>query len=350
MKRMIMGTDYYFKEDEIPIERLRFWPENPRIYADMYSLYDENTPDFTKPELQEKIYNELKGHNDVRELSGQIEMAGLMEALIVRKNNRNTYDVLEGNRRLAACRIIKDKAKTKKQTKIIKRFSNLSCEIAPGDLPKNHVFALLGTLHITGKLQWEPFAKASYVKRRVDALKKEGLPEHTALENVGAELGERKHTVATLVANIELMKYANEQITTRYSFYDVLNRNRVVCKDLEDDALKKQWVTSISDWNEKATEFRDAVKAIVKDSRALKKFRNGDLNLEKSAQLAEDSGSTNIIYQKVKRFRDSMVNAKPRLKKLGVEEKLISNKLRFEFGKLETLINDINRILDEKNG
>ena len=350
MKRTIANTDYQFKEDDISIAKLRFWPENPRIYADLYSLYDENAPDFTNPQLQQKIYDELRSHDDVRELREQIENAGLMEPLIIRQNSRdNVYDVLEGNRRLAACRMIIERAKGRKLTETIKKFSTISCEVVPKNFPENHVFALLGTLHITGKLPWEPFAKASYVKRRVEALKKGGLPEDSALESAGKEFGETKQTVKIFIANIDLMKYAEEQKTTKYSFYDVLNRNITTRRDLEEDELKRRWVESIREWSGKATEFRASVKATVKDPRALKAFRAGKLNLEESAQRAEDNGSTDVIYQKVKKFRGSIANAKPRIKKMDSTDKVFK-KLRFEFKHLKTLANEIFNILEKKSG
>ena len=351
MKRTIANTDYQFKETDIPIEKLRFWPENPRVYAEMHSLYGEDTPDLTQTQLQQKIYDKLKSHNDVRKLREQIESAGLMDPLIIRKNSRgDTYDVLEGNRRLAACRMILERAKNKKQKDLIQRFSNLSCEITPENFLESHIFALLGTLHVTGKLQWEPFAKASYVKRRVEALKKEGLSEDTALQSAADELGEKKPTINIYVANIDLMKFAEEKETTKYSFYDVLNRNRVVRKDLEDNDLKKRWVKSIREWEgEWSTKFRTAVKMTVKDSKALKKFRENKLSLVDAAQQAINNGSTDAIFQKVSKFRAAMTNAKPRLKKMDVTDKAFS-RLKFEFKRLKTLSNEIFDILEKKSG
>ncbi|MCY4049295.1 MAG: ParB/RepB/Spo0J family partition protein [Hyphomicrobiales bacterium] len=350
MKRTIASTDYQFKEADIPIEKLRFWPENPRIHAEMYSPYGEDTPNLTPSQLQQKIYDKLKKQNDVRKLREQIESAGLMDPLIVRRNNRSdTYDVLEGNRRLAACRMVLERAKSKRQKNLIKRFSSLSCEITPKDFPESHIFTLLGALHITGKLQWEPFAKASYVKRRVETLKKEGLTEDDALQIAANELGDKKPTIKIYVANIDLMRYANEQKTTRYSFYDVLNRNTKTRKDLRDVNLKKRWVKSIrEEWGE-ATKFRTAVNATVKDPKALKKFQNGNLSLTKAAQQAINNGSTDAIVQKVNKFRTSIINAKPRLKKMDVTDKAF-NKLKFEFRHLKTLSNEFFNILEKKSG
>ena len=352
MKRTIAGIDYLFEQKEIPVEKLHFWVENPRIHAKMYSPYNEEPADLTDPHLQQKVYDNLKGTAErggvVGELREQIERSGLMDPLIVRGDNENNfYNVLEGNRRLAACKMILEKAETKNRTDLMKRFSSLSCEIAPKNFPDSHVFALLGTLHISGKLDWEAFAKASYVKRRVEAIKKEGELENSATERAAKELGEKKSEIETLIANVNLMKYANETETTKYSFYNVLNRNKVVRKDLEEnEILKKRWVDSISKWRGKAVDYRSAIQETIKDLRSLKKFRDGKLDLESAAQQAQDSGSTDVIYQKAKRFRVSIVNAKPRLRNTKPTD-VAFQKLKFEFGKLGILISDINKILDK---
>lgn len=350
MKRTISGKDYQFKEADIPIEKLRFWRENPRIFAEVHSPYGAPSSDFTDLQIQQKIYEKLKSteHSNVRELREQIEQSGLTDPLIVRKNSEHGgYDVLEGNRRLAACKMILERYEGKSRVDLIKRFSSLSCEIAPDKFPDNHVFALLGTLHISGKINWPPFAIASYVKRRVEALEKGGLSKDIAMEQAAREIGYRKPEIETRIAIINLMKYAKEKVTEKYSFYDVLTRNRVVRKDLEDKTLKKHWINSIHEWGERrALDYRSAVQAIVKDPRSLKKFQDGKLDLEAAAQQAEASGSTDVIYQRVKRFRISIVNAKPYLKKVSTAD-FSFQKLKFEFGKLEQLANDINRILDK---
>lgn len=348
MKRTIAGKDYQFKEADIPIKELHFWPENPRIHAELYSPYN-TTPDFTDPQLQQKIYDKLKGteHSNVRDLREQIERSGLTDPLIVRRNfKHHAYDVLEGNRRLAACKMILERYEGKSRADLIKRFSSLSCEVAPDNFPDSHVFALLGTLHISGKIDWEPFAIASYVKRRIEVLEKEGFSKDVAMDRAAAEIGYKKQEIETRIATVNLMKYAKEKETTKYSFYDILVRNRVVHKDLEDKILKKRWVDSIREWQQRALDYRSAVQATVKDPKSLKKFQDGKLSLKRAAQQAEDSGSTDIMYQKVKRFRISMVNAKPRLKEIKTTDTAFQ-KLKYEFDKLERLINDITRILDK---
>lgn len=354
MKRTIAGKDYQFKDKEIPIGELRFWPENPRIYAKLHSLYNDKPPDLTDSHLQEKIYDYLRGTAErssiVSELSEQIERSGLTEPLIVRKDSKsNFYSVLEGNRRLAACRMILEKAKDKNRTDLIERFSSLSCEITPKDFPDSHVFSLLGTLHISGKLPWDPFAKASYVKRRVEVIKKEGASEDAAVERVAEELGERKRGIETIIANINLMEYTNETETTKYSFYDILNRNRVTHNDIkENKTLKKRWVDSIFKWHGKAVEYRSAIQAITKDPKALEKFREGELDLKSATQQTEDHEDTDVIYRRVKRFHISMANAKPRLMNTKSTDRTLQ-KLKSELAGLEMLIGDIKKILGEQN-
>lgn len=286
----------------------------------------------------------MKTRKDIYELREHIETGGLAESLIVRKNNQDdTYDVLEGNRRLAACLMIEE-ANPKKKTEL-----SLSCEVVPKKFLNSHIFTLLSTLHVPGKLPWNAFAKASLITRRFEALRKEKYSKDAALEKTMVEFSEKKSEVKTLIANIDLMKWSNEKKTGKYSYYDVLNRNRVVRADLRELHLRKRWVDSIQTWNKRASGFRDAIRSVIMDPTALDKFRKGALELEEAAQQAIDSGSTDEIYQRVKKFRISIENVKPRFKRMEGKDSVIP-KLKFEFENLKALTEDVIKILGKKNG
>lgn len=344
MKRTIAGKNYQFGETAIPIGKLRFWPENPRIYADIHSRYGRKVSKMKPAKLQKNIYEKLKTRKDIHELRRHIEdEGGLAEPLIVRKNNQNgNYDVLEGNRRLAACMMIEEATKVNKQPK-------LTCEVMPKNFPKSHIFTLLSTLHVPGKLQWDPFVKASLVARRFEELKKEKNSEDAALGTARKEFSTTTPKVKAFIANINLMKWAKEKNTEKYSYYDVLNCDKIVYEDLKNYNLKRRWVDSIQTWTKQAGEFRAAVKAVVTDSEALEKFREGVLNLEESAQQARDSGNTDVVYQRVRKFRTSIENAKLGFEKMKAKDPVVP-KLQSEFKSLKALAEDVIKILGKKNG
>ena len=342
MRRRILKEEYDFSESDISIEKLRFWPENPRIYSEVFSLYEENTnnEDLSLIQLQEKVFQILKNRNDVRELRQQIEEAGgLTEPLIVRKSLDGNYDVLEGNRRLAACRMIIDRSD--KGSELYNSVSSLMCEVVGEDVKKGVIFSLLGTLHITGKHPWEPFAKACYIKKRLK-------DTNGDLPVVAKEVGESQQEIQTQVANIKLMEETGETKESRYSYYDVLNRNRKTQKAMENTQTNRARLLKVAKtWDGTAQEFRKELRDTFDDGKATKNFLKGSKGLEEAAEEAREKGSTNVITKKIKNFRESIFNNKKDI----VSSIPIDAKLRYEFDKLKQLVKDIDKKLeDKKNG
>ena len=96
-----------YEEMQVSVERLAFYPENPRIYSQFAGSGDRT---------QENIQAKLEGMNHVRELRFQIDRDGqvnepLFCIRIVDPESElygeYEYQVLEGNRRLAALRMNK---------------------------------------------------------------------------------------------------------------------------------------------------------------------------------------------------------------------------------------------------
>ena len=341
MKRVILKKEYNFLESNISIEKLRFWPENPRVYSEIFSLY-ESTKDrsLNAGQLQEKVFQTLKDRDDVRELRRNIEDAGgLTDPLIVRKNSHDSYyDVLEGNRRLAACRMILDRIDKNSESELYNSVSSLTCEVVDKDIDESVIFSLLGTLHIEGKHPWTPFAKACYIKRRL---------ENTGgdLSVVSKEVGESSQEIQTQIANIKLMEEADEKNETRYSYYDVLNRNRKTKGEMEDSpSKKKKLLKEAKTWNGTAPQFRAELKDTFDDRNAMKKFLNGKKSLEDAAEEAREKGSTNVILKRIKTFRESTLKDKSEI----ISSIPTAPNLKYEFDKLKRLIEQINRELEKK--
>ena len=348
MMRTIEGKEYNFPEAKIDVSDLRFWPENPRIRAEIYPPYGGEQQNLTGSQLQDAVYSKLKKRSNAREFQKQIKSFGLTEPLIVRRNVQDgSYDVLEGNRRLAACKEILQKAERNQDDETVQRFSSLPCEIVSGEITANHIFALISTLHIHGKDQWSPFAKASYVKQRVEVLLDEGYPD--AMEIVAKGMTESIQEIRTLIANIDLMKFANEKMFDKYSLYNEVNRNSIVRQDLKNNALKRFWISCIREWDGTAQAFRSAIKAVTMDKKVLKKFREGKINLEDAAERSIESGSTDDLVQKIKRFRKSINAYEKRITSINRTDTAF-NKIKYEVEKLKTLTEDIHRKLVKKSG
>lgn len=338
MKRKILKEEYNFPESSISIEKLRFWPENPRIYSEVFSFYEENKhEDLNSPQLQEKIFQILKDRDDVRELRRQIEEAGgLTEPLIVRKSLDGNYDVLEGNRRLAACQMIRERSN--ENSELYNSVSSLMCEVVSKDVEEGVIFSLLGTLHIKGKHPWEPFAKACYIKKRLD-------DTNGDLSLVEKEVGESQKEIQIQVENIKLMKEADESKESRYSYYDVLNRNRKTQKEIKNSQPNRtRLLEAAKTWSGTAQEFRKDIKDAFDDNKATKKFLKGNKELEEAAEEAREKGSTNVILKRIESFRNSMSKNKKEI----ISSIPTTPKLRYEFNKLKRVIEKIDKELEEK--
>ena len=352
MKRTINQNEYNFSEDDIAIEKLHFWPENPRIHADIYSIYaSAKDVDYNDSQLQVKIYQELKRRDNVRELRSQLEATGgLTEALIVRKSPQGDYyDVLEGNRRLAAC-------KMNHETSNYQKFTHLPCEIVPDDMSDGNVLSLLGILHIHGKDEWSPFAKASFIKRKVEEYISDGCGKEEAKNRLREELHISPQEIEKSMITIDLMEYANEEKRNKYSYYEVITTNKDTKKIIdsewgnepEDRPKTKRIIGAIKDWESKATEFRSAFQDVFKDKKAEKKFFDRSENLKGAAEFSRDNGSADELLNKVKRFRKNLENIDSTLKIVLTDPTApLHKKLEFEFKKLHKLVEGFHKHLSK---
>ncbi len=313
------------------------------MYSEIFSLYG-NTGDgsLNASQLQEKVFQKLKGRDDVRELRRKVEDAGgLTEPLIVRKNSDDSYyDVLEGNRRLAACRMIIDR-NGDRGSELYNSVSSLVCEVVSEDVDESVIFSFLGNLHIEGKHPWTPFAKACCIERRLESTGGD-------LSIVSKEIGESSKEIQTQIATIKLMEEAGERNEARYSYYDILNRNRKTKGEMEDSpSKKKKLLEEAKTWEGTALRFRDELKDTFDDRNAMKKFLNGKKSLEDAAEEAREKGSTNVILKRIKTFRELTLKDKKEI----ISSIPTTPNLKYEFGKLRQLIEQINKKLEEeKNG
>ena len=156
------AEEYTFTLTELPQAKLKFYVENPRVY----SLFDRSEAEPT----QDEIESVLCDMDNVRELRDAIKSTGgLVDPLVVIDER---YVVVEGNRRLAAYRMLASKDPTK--------WSMVRCMVLPSDISEKALFILLGQYHIHGQLAWAPFELAGYLYRRIEGTKVK--PEDIAKE------------------------------------------------------------------------------------------------------------------------------------------------------------------------
>ncbi len=186
-------------------ENLRLDLQNPRIPDESFAS-------------EEEVLEYLLDHADIQELIQSILSSGWLdyEPLIV-LDNENI--VLEGNRRLAALRILADDA-TRKRFDI-----ELPEEPGPESQPKlvrvrrvnsrSDARDFIGFKHINGPFKWDALAKAKYAA--------EWLSDGATIDHVSRRLGDNHNTIRRLVNGWYVLQQAlaegfNREETTKRSF------------------------------------------------------------------------------------------------------------------------------------
>ena len=170
---------------ELNIDQLEFDKENPRL------------PKTVAPKDSE-IIKYLARKTGIEDLMTSIGVNNFFpgEAIVVTRAVNDKYTVLEGNRRLAALRLLQDPGLAGNIRSIIR--ASEEAEYRPTQIPahvvnsRNDALQYLGFRHISGVQRWDPLAKARYLKLLFDQTS--GEPEQRCIE-VAREIGSKRDAV-----------------------------------------------------------------------------------------------------------------------------------------------------------
>lgn len=285
----ICGRSVPYSEDVIDIDELRFWEANPRVYAAVRGLPEWTDADSVR--RQQLIAERMEKQESTRSvLEGLRLHEGQQEPLIV--DVRGNV-VIEGNSRLAALRLLARESAAHWGAAICRCYNDLTDE---------ERFALLAEMHVIGKKEWTPYAKAATYWR-----------QHHELGWDLATIARLNRTspakVKTELATVDLMASEDELNEHKYSWYNVLTSTRDVNRVFEDDSGFRERVLSVvreagpeaSDPVERAAPtFRDAVKTLVNKDRPLRQFCAG----KKTLQEASDEARMSSLSAKLRKVRD----------------------------------------------
>lgn len=145
----------------VGITELQLDEENPRLPED-------------QGRSQREMLNYIAETTAIEELMGAIAENDFFpgEPLIAIRNPKkaDSYIVVEGNRRLAALKLLQNPDETSRPSNKIREISK-NAKHKPTDVPivvcpdRVGVLPYLGFRHITGVKQWEPLAKARYIEQ-----------------------------------------------------------------------------------------------------------------------------------------------------------------------------------------
>lgn len=174
----------------VPVSDLRFDRDNPRMPNVLLKDDDE-------------VVRQLVADFDVEELVQSILSSGWIdyEPLIV---ERNTNVVFEGNRRLAALRLIRDEVLRERVGYRLPVVDN--AKVPPDKVRVRYVAdrksarRFIAFKHINGPFKWDAFAKAKYAA--------EWLAEGEDIDVVSRMLGDNHNTIRRLVMGYNVLEQA----------------------------------------------------------------------------------------------------------------------------------------------
>jgi hypothetical protein len=311
----IKGKEYTVSISFLRHEDLKFYPENPRIYS---VLHDGAG---TAP-TQEEIQACLQEMEHVRELKEDIkENGGLIEPLYVKEE---TLEVVEGNSRLAAYRMLAEENALQWET--------VKCALLPKQVQDSAIASLLGQLHLKGKKDWRPYEQASFLHRR-------HYKDKVSISNLVKEVPLKKRGIEHRIAVIDYMIKQGDNKIERWSHYDELLKNKKIQAAFKDHTgFEEAVVKTIKSGKIKAVEVRDKLKVVVrtKSEKPIKQFIEG-APLDDVFKAARSLGGDHTALHKIKRFRQWIVEATTKRDIQNAPEK-VREEIGWELKKIKTRV------------
>ena len=321
----ILGSRIEYTIEEIDIYKLKYFPGNPRVYTALKKVVDED-PD--QEQIQEVMFKE----ENVRELLIRIKKAGgLVDEIVVR---RDTMEVVEGNSRLAAHRILA------KQSSGI-GWNTIRCRVVK-TLSDKQIRSLLSEYHIYGKADWTTYEQANmfYVD---NVLKKINIAE------LHADTGLGEKEIKKKIEIIKMMEDNDDNQSKHYSHYEQLLTKRSLKKEFhENGKFKGRVLRDIKKGSiGTAQDVRDKLSVVCENKRssAFKKYVKDESDLEEAYDLAVDSGAGDASIKKLKKFRDWITEPVVRNNLINQKE---TKKVDFEIGKIQTALTKMKKDIDKK--
>ncbi|WP_202882972.1 ParB/RepB/Spo0J family partition protein [Microvirga tunisiensis] len=205
--------------EKVPVELLDFDQNNPRFTPDKRPTGSGDSA----------VISMLATSADLSELIQSISTSGYIniEPLIVIERN-GRLAVLEGNRRLAAVKALRDpevaraaRISTPLMEPAKRQTLNelLVYRVATEDEARD----LIGFKHINGPQSWDAFAKARFAARWLDDehRKRDAGQPYLTLEQIAARMGDQHKTIHRMVAALYVLDQAE-----RNEIYEISDRSK----------------------------------------------------------------------------------------------------------------------------
>ena len=187
---------------DVPLDDLIFDPQNPRLPGHL-----QGAPDA-------EVFSFLLLQANLIELMLSIREKGYFagEPLMVVPNAEGKLTVVEGNRRLAALKLLSSTTPTDvlggqvQSVRAQARFKPVEIPVLEF-LRREDILVYLGYRHITGIKEWDALAKAKYLRQLRDRFGEDDVEAHKALAK---EIGSKASTVAKWLTGYTLLVKAKD--------------------------------------------------------------------------------------------------------------------------------------------
>lgn len=291
----------YKELKEIPIGKLEFDKSNPRLPKKLYGANEATVIEWMLLDAS------------LLDLIGSIASNGFFPGeplLVIENKQNNNYTVIEGNRRLASCKILNDPSIiTIKSKSVYNVIESSQPENIPETVPafifeeRKDILAYLGYRHVTGVKSWGALPKAKYLFELYN-LDNSGFLLKEKCKNLAKKIGSRSDYVLRLLTSYQLftimeseqffgIKNLSEENIEFSNLVDAATRFGNICEFLDikfdlDNPLENlrmdsfielsYWLFERDDMNKtKLGENRNIrlLNQIVANEKALKAFREG---------------------------------------------------------------------------
>lgn len=217
-----------FKPGNLSPDHLLLDPNNPRYQGDFQDFvfvpYEQISEPLHQTRAMARLLEERFG---VRQLAESIAEVGYLpiDNLVVSPYSKEKYLVIEGNRRLAAIRLIlSGKVLATPENKSSLNLLPVLILDEPPEMATIEQWLIQGTRHVGGVKPWGPYQKA----RAIEILNREkGLSYEDAAAALGMKPGELRRSLQALGAFKELMespRFGRRARVEMFSFFEELVR------------------------------------------------------------------------------------------------------------------------------
>ena len=326
----------------LSVDRLLFDPQNPRFPR---TGTGDNEPDAIRWMLD---------NANIIELMNSIGEQGFFigePLVVIPSHTKGKFDVVEGNRRLTAVRLLNNPALAPTRKKSVEEASATASH-KPQKLPcllfnkQEEVLHYLAFRHVTGVQAWNPLQKARYLRRLASTEEYSQLGKPELRRRLAREIGTRPDYVGKLLAGLAVYESIEDQsffgipgledaegwytvLTTAITSYSSIAGFIGLTGVTDDDAskLKQANLKKLANWLFKKNtegvarvrESRDIQKLgrVIANPDALRKFEDGS-SLEDADLLTE--GPLEAFRESLRQAKSRMELARDLVHKLGKME------------------------------